>query len=293
MLTPPSRDLQDRFGNRSRRAGGAGAAVRGPVPAAPPGPPGPGCERLRRRRRCPGDRGRAGALGGRSTGSRRPPPPRPAPPSLPPLELGWGLRGLRSPGLGIFQAAEVPLTVLGAPPRPAPPGPSARPRPPPKGTWPGGTSPPAGAGERPGPRGLREEWRGGARRGILEVNREPLLSTRLPHSQVHTAATAYLHTSAQSPEPPRDAPARHPRDPKMGTLHPPQSKATQRCPQLASRAKHEPQGSQAAQTWPKPPLPSDSQLRASTRLSSRLWPWTPTTPSEHPRAGPHTSHGFD
>lgn len=72
--------------------------------------------------------------------------PRPARP-LPPSRLGSGAQGHRSPGLGIFQAAEVQRTELGAPPRPAPQGPSARPSRPGWGPGPGGTRLQAGIGD--------------------------------------------------------------------------------------------------------------------------------------------------
>ena len=126
------------------------------------------CERFcRRRRRCRRAARATGAARGlwgeeqwvpppappRTPPRPRAPPPRPArPPSLPPPGLGWGLRGLRSPALGIFQAAEVQLMGLGAPPRPAPPGPSARPTRLRRG--PGPTSPQAGVGEGPRKSGL-------------------------------------------------------------------------------------------------------------------------------------------
>ncbi|XP_060223661.1 collagen alpha-1(II) chain-like [Meriones unguiculatus] len=42
MLTPPSRDLQDRFGDQSQCAGGAGGATRGPGPADSSGRAGAG-----------------------------------------------------------------------------------------------------------------------------------------------------------------------------------------------------------------------------------------------------------
>lgn len=138
-----------RRGLRAGRVVGAGwgarPAGRSPVPAAPRGPA---------RARGVSASAAAAAAAARATGAARglrgeeqwvpppgpapcPPPPRAPPPFLPPSGLGSEARGLRSPGLGIFQAAEVQLTALGAPPRPAPQGPSARPRPPRRGTGPG------------------------------------------------------------------------------------------------------------------------------------------------------------
>lgn len=68
------------------------------------------------------------------------PAPCPQPRTPPPSRLGSGAQGHRSPGLGIFQAAEVQRTELGAPPHPAPQGPSARPSRPEWGPGPGGTA---------------------------------------------------------------------------------------------------------------------------------------------------------
>lgn len=87
---------------------------------------GQGCKSLRRR--CPGDRGGAGALGGGAVGPAARPRPAPPPPHAPPPSLRarlWGSEGFAA-RLDIFQAAEVQLTELGALPRPAPQGPSAR-----------------------------------------------------------------------------------------------------------------------------------------------------------------------
>lgn len=165
-----------RRGLRAGRVVGAGwgasPAGRSPVPAAPPGPAGAGGASASAAAAAAAA-GATGAARGLRGEEQWVPPPGPAPcpprparaPTLPPSGLGSGARGLRSPGLGIFQAAEVQLTELGAPPRPAPQGPSARPRPPWEGTWPGEDSS-STRGLGTGREGAKLEWilRGGALR---------------------------------------------------------------------------------------------------------------------------------
>lgn len=159
LAGPPQ--LTPRRRQRGKRAGRAGApwTGRSPVPAARPGPAGPGARTAAAAARATGA---ARGLGGGAAGPAAGPAPRapgPAPSGsrlprwLPRAGPGSGLRepgcGLRAPlaRLSVFQAAEGPLTELRAPPRPTPPGPSARPG---RGPSPGGTSPQARVGDEAG-----------------------------------------------------------------------------------------------------------------------------------------------
>lgn len=224
-------DPLNSLGRRRRRGKSAGRGARGAahlcpllgrgrragVRAPPPPPP------------LPRRPGRAGAPRGRTVGPAAAPPRAPAPRALSPsLRAGWGRGGSARLG-SVFPRLRRDRGPAPSPAPPRPQGPSARP-----------ARPPGSDLAREGPVSRQRSGRAGRGRDGVRSDRrgEGLLEQSFWK----------LTGSPSSPPPPTLTGTqlcnnllthkRHPRDPKMGTHTPPQSRATQSCPQLASLTNH-------------------------------------------------------